>query len=311
MAEHGGIWRARTSTFEALGRRWPQLFGIPEGLNPRWLFARARGTGVQTRQAWPFVRVCPCSSLFVALCRTNIGADRSASISRNGLEWFSNDSRKKGRRAGPAWRFFPCSFLVYQWRGALLAGHDRALLSACSSGLKVSPGPCSLCSDGMNYQDWLNAVDLALKASGKGYGTGLIDPAHLQNAFSQGQSPVLYARLPAHPLTPPPMPVPPAPIPDTLPPLTFSRASYIVRFLDGFGWVFQILGWGAVALWGIALLVGGAGTAVTHGVDKGIGGALAGALFTLAVPFSGLFVVFFGIVCWWLSGVFRAVYRSR
>ena len=170
----------------------------------------------------------------------------------------------------------------------------------------------------MNYQDWLDSIDQILRAAGRGYGTAQLDPSHLQSAFQQGMSPVIYARQANHPMRPvqPQYPMPPVPVPANLPPLDYRRASYIVKFLDGFGWIFQIVGWGIVVLWGFALLLGGVTSGASQespgaAVGTGLMAFLSGALFTLAVPFTGLWVVFLGVVCWWLSGIFRSLYKSQ
>lgn len=170
----------------------------------------------------------------------------------------------------------------------------------------------------MNYQDWLDSIDQILRAAGRGYGTAQIDPSHLQAAFQQGTSPVIYARQANHPMRPvqPQYPVPPAPVPANLPPLDYRRASYIVKFLDGFGWIFQVVGWGIVVLWIFALLLGGVGAGASQNsagaaIGSGIMAFLGGAMLTLAMPFTGLSVVFMGVVCWWQSGIFRSLYKSQ
>lgn len=63
-------------------------------------------------------------------------------------------------------------------------------------------------NQGMNFNDWLKAVDQALKANGKGYTSSQIDLNHLTASFNSGVSPVIYARQQYHPMAPVPVAAP-------------------------------------------------------------------------------------------------------
>lgn len=46
----------------------------------------------------------------------------------------------------------------------------------------------------MNFQDWCDAVDRALRSQGRSFGVSAIDPTILQKAFQGGVSPVVFAQ---------------------------------------------------------------------------------------------------------------------
>lgn len=170
----------------------------------------------------------------------------------------------------------------------------------------------------MNYQDWLRAVDQALRQAGSTYGAAQIDPAHKQDAFNHGISPVIYAKQAPHPLRGQgaQQPHQPASVGGmNLPPFDFKRALYVAKFLDVCGFILQIVGATIILFWGVALMIGGftagsTGQSAAQGASNAFSSLFWGAALTLMIPMCGVAMIFHGVICWWLTGVFRSVYRN-
>ncbi|MFN7611521.1 MAG: hypothetical protein ACK5QX_11395 [bacterium] len=163
----------------------------------------------------------------------------------------------------------------------------------------------------MDFQDWMDAVNQSLKASGAGYTAFQIDPSDLQTAFHQGISPVLYARQGGHPMKA-------APTPNGLAPMMIERATYIVRALDWAGWLLHLIGGGLAAFGAYGMITAiylvrrsdekprDTPSPTTNGEVFGNMAAVYGFSATLL---TGIMVIVFGVICWWLSGMFRATYK--
>jgi hypothetical protein len=101
----------------------------------------------------------------------------------------------------------------------------------------------------MNYNDWLKAVDQALKANGKPYTASKIDPNHLTASFNAGVSPVIYARQQYHPMAPVWTPPKYVAKPLSLPALSSNFLAWLFWTLSatgvafcGVGSIFMLLG---------------------------------------------------------------------
>lgn len=163
----------------------------------------------------------------------------------------------------------------------------------------------------MDFQDWMDAVNQSLKASGAGYSVFQIDPSDLQTAFHQGISPVLYARQAGHPMKA-------APTPNGLAPMMIERATYIVKALDWAGWLLHLIGGGLAAFGAYGMITAiylvrrsdekprDMPSPTTNGEAFGNMAAVYGFSATLL---TGIMVIVFGVICWWLSGMFRATYK--
>jgi hypothetical protein len=173
----------------------------------------------------------------------------------------------------------------------------------------------------MDFQDWMDAVNQSLKASGAGYTVFQIDPSDLQTAFHQGTSPVLYARQGGHPMKA-------APSPNGLAPMMIERATYTVRALDWAGWLLHLIGGGLAAFGAYGMITGlylvrrpvekaprttsRPGQELPPAFDVEQAREAANAVLTFgfsAILLPGVIVIVFGVVCWWLSGMFRATYK--
>lgn len=169
----------------------------------------------------------------------------------------------------------------------------------------------------MDFQDWMDAVNQSLKASGAGYTAFQIDPSDLQTAFHQGISPVLYARQGGHPMKA-------APTPNGLAPMMIERATYIVRALDWAGWLLHLIGGGLAAFGAYGMIT--AIYLVRRSAEKArdvpsprdmpspttngeVFGNMAAIYGFSAILLTGIMVIVFGVICWWLSGMFRATYK--
>jgi hypothetical protein len=163
----------------------------------------------------------------------------------------------------------------------------------------------------MDFQDWMDAVNQSLKASGAGYTVFQIDPSDLQSAFQQGISPILYARQGGHPMKA-------APTPRGLAPMMIERATYTVRALDWAGWLLHLIG-GGLAGYGVYGMVTGlylfgrsAERVQSQPTQANNWEAIGNLIVTFGfsgILLTGIIVMVFGVVCWWLSGMFRATYK--
>lgn len=165
----------------------------------------------------------------------------------------------------------------------------------------------------MNFQDWIYAVNQSLRATGAGYSTLQIDPADLQAAYSQGVSPVLYARQGSHPMKP----ILP---PSGLAPMSKERANYTVRALDIAGWLLQGVGFVITAYGVFAVFKGLEMTSQT--ADRALAtpsanltaqltGNIIGTMLVGTIVVGGLVVLSIGLACWAFSGMFRAAYTPN
>lgn len=148
----------------------------------------------------------------------------------------------------------------------------------------------------MDFDQWCDAVDAALRSQGRGFGVSQIDPGDLQTAFQNNVSPVIFARQanPQPVLAQPQNPFPPQPKFQTapVPSMFVIRTTHLI--LSICGWLFWVLAVGVLSIW-LVMLLGSASAKETSGIT---------ALTIIAGPLTFVYVLFLlalGGVWHWLA----------
>lgn len=163
---------------------------------------------------------------------------------------------------------------------------------------------------GLNYQDWLNAVDKLLREGGAGYTTAEIEKDDLRAAFQQGVTPVDYVAQGDHPLQAAKSEMP-------LPPISLDQAKFLVRTLDQAGLALIVLGVLSLGfgLYDMIGAVGGVIEMVTR--SRGSRFDTSNAQVTMwsmsslvGVVTRAVMAASLGLIAWAISGMLRSTYNQ-